>query len=429
MITSPTMSEARPPARPEGTPLPREGRSWPELAQALRDLKRDDLDWRRGRHAAFVWHADDAVEQVAREAYALFMTENGLGLRVFPSLRRMETDVVAMVRHLLGGDAASSGDLTSGGTESIFLATHAARQWARLRRPEVTEPEIVAPWSAHPAVSKAAHYLGMKVLRVPVGDGFRADVAAMAAAITPRTVMLYGSAPTYSLGVIDPITELSDLARTHGLWLHVDACVGGILGPFVRALGHPVPEFGLALPGVTSVSADLHKSGYTAKGASVVLFRTAEHQAAGRYDFDDWPTGLYSVNTFTGTRPGGAIAAAWAVMNFLGEAGYRRIAATVMEAKAHLVEGLARIGGGLHVWGEPELWAVGFGSAGHDIFTVADQMTARGWSVGRIREPRGIHLMLTPVHAPIIDEYLADLARSVSEAREATSPSPTRAVY
>ena len=430
MITSPIMSEARPPARPpEGAPLPREGRSWPELAQALRDLKRDDLDWRRGRHAAFVWHADDAVEQVAREAYALFMTENGLGLRVFPSLRRMETDVVAMVRHLLGGDAAVTGHLTSGGTESIFLATHAARQWARQQRPDVTEPEIVAPWSAHPAVSKAAHYLGMKVLRVPVGDGFRADVAAMAAAITPRTVMLYASAPTYSLGVIDPITELANLARTHGLWLHVDACVGGILGPFVRALGHPVPEFGLALPGVTSVSADLHKSGYTAKGASVVLFRTAEHQAAGRYDFDDWPTGLYSVNTFTGTRPGGAIAAAWAVMNFLGEAGYRRIAATVMEAKAHLVEGLARIGGGLHVWGEPELWAVGFGSAGHDIFTIADRMTARGWSVGRIREPRGIHLMLTPVHAPIIDEYLADLARSVNEARAVTGPSPTRAVY
>ncbi|HSL50714.1 MAG TPA: aminotransferase class V-fold PLP-dependent enzyme [Candidatus Deferrimicrobiaceae bacterium] len=422
------MSQAPPPGE-AGAPLLPAGRSWPELARALRALKRDDLDWRRGRHAAFVWHADEDVERVAREAYTLFMTENGLGLRVFPSLRRMEADVVAMVRHLLGGDDATTGHLTSGGTESIFLATHAARQWARQQRPEITEPEIVAPWSAHPAVNKAAHYLGMKVLRVPVGAGFRADVAAMAAAITPRTVMLYGSAPTYSLGVIDPIAALADLARTRGLWLHVDACVGGILGPFVRALGHPVPEFGLALPGVTSVSADLHKSGYTAKGASVVLFRTALHQAAGRYDFDDWPTGLYSVNTFTGTRPGGAIAAAWAVMNFLGEAGYRRIAATVMEAKAHLVEGLARIGGGLRVWGEPELWAVGFGSADHDVFTIADRMTARGWSVGRIREPRGIHLMLTPVHAPIIDEYLADLARSVDEARAATRPSPTRAVY
>lgn len=422
------MNEPHPPAS-DGASLPREGRSWPELAQVLRDLKRDDLDWRRGRHAAFVWHADDAVEQVAREAYALFMTENCLGLRVFPSLRRMETDVVAMVRHLLGGDAATTGHMTSGGTESIFLATHAARQWARQRRPELSEPEIIAPWSAHPAVSKAAHYLGMKVLRVPTDARFGADVAAMAAAITPRTVMLYGSAPTYSLGVIDPIVALANLAQERGLWLHVDACVGGILGPFVRALGHPVPEFGLASPGVTSVSADLHKSGYSAKGASVVLFRTALHQAAGRYDFDDWPTGLYSVNTFTGTRPGGAIAAAWAVMHFLGEAGYRRIAATVMEAKARFVQGLARIGSGLHVWGEPELWAVGFGIEGHDIFTVADRMTARGWSVGRIREPRGIHLMLTPVHAPIIDEYLTDLARSVDEARGVASPSPTRAVY
>jgi glutamate/tyrosine decarboxylase-like PLP-dependent enzyme len=418
------MSQARP---PEGAPLPREGRSWPELAQALRELKRDDLDWRRGRHAAFVWHADEEVERVAREAYALFMTENGLGLRVFPSLRRMEADVVAMVRHLLGGDAATTGHLTSGGTESIFLATHAARQWARQQRPEIAEPEIVAPWSAHPAVNKAAHYLGMTVRRVPVGADFRADPAAMAAAIGPRTVMLYGSAPAYSLGVIDPVADLADLARARGLWLHVDACVGGILGPFVRALGHPVPEFDLALPGVTSISADLHKSGYTAKGASVVLFRSAEHQAAGRYDFEDWPTGLYSVNTFTGTRPGGASAAAWAVMHFLGEAGYRRIAATVMEAKARLVAGLAPLG--LHVWGEPELWAVGFGSANHDVFTIADRMTARGWSVGRIREPRGIHLMLTPVHAPIIDEYLADLARSVDEARAVTRPSPTRLVY
>jgi glutamate/tyrosine decarboxylase-like PLP-dependent enzyme len=161
----------------------------------------------------------------------------------------------------------------------------------------------------------------------------------------------------------------------------------------------------------------------------VVLFRTAEHQAAGRYDFDDWPTGLYSVDTFTGTRPGGAVAAAWAVMHFLGETGYRRIAATVMDAKARLVEGLARIGGGLHVWGEPELWAVGYGSDTHDILTVADRMTTRGWSVGRIREPRGIHLMVTPVHAPIIDDYLADLARSVTEAAAVTGPSPTRAVY
>jgi glutamate/tyrosine decarboxylase-like PLP-dependent enzyme len=357
------------------------------------------------------------------------MAENGLGLRAFPSLRRMETEVVGIARDLAGGDDAVAGHLTSGGTESIFCAVHAARQWARRHRPGVAVPEVVAPFSAHPALDKAAHYLGLRVVRVPTRADFRADVPAMAAAITPAAVMLYASAPAYSLGIIDPIAEVGALAAARGLWLHVDACVGGILAPFVRALGHPVPEFGFRAPGVTSLSADLHKSGYTAKGASVLLFRSAEHQAAGRYDFEDWPTGLYSTQTFMGTRPGGAIAAAWAVMHHLGEAGYLRIAETVMTAKANFVQALGALDAGLHVWGDPDLWAVGFGARDCDIFAVADALAARGWWPGRIRQPRGIHLMITPVHAPVIEEYVADLAAAVREVKAAGTGSPTRATY
>jgi len=409
--------------------LPERGRPWDELSREMADFKRDDLDWRGGRHAAFVWHADEAVEKVAREAYALFMTENGLGLRVFPSLRHMESDVVAMVAGLVGGDEAVRGAMTSGGTESIFLAAHAAREWARQHRPDVTAPEIVAAFSAHPAIDKAAHYLGMRVVRVPTGSDHRADVAAMAAAITPRTVMGYASAPTYSLGVVDPVAALGALAEERGLWLHVDACVGGVLGPFVRELGYPVPAFGLDLPGVSSLSADLHKSGYAAKGASVILYRDVVREACGRWEFSDWPTGLYAVPTFAGTRPGGAIAAAWAVIHVLGAEGYRRIAATVMQARERLVAGLARIDG-LHVWGEPDLYAVAYGAEGLDIHAVADAMTARRWSVGRVRKPPGIHLMLTPVHAPIVDDYLADLAASVSAARAGAGvSSKTPVVY
>jgi len=409
--------------------LPERGRPWDALSREMSDLKHDDLDWRGGRHAAFVWHADEAVERVAREAYGLFMTENGLGLRVFPSLRRMESDVVAMVAGLVGGDEGVRGSMTSGGTESIFLAAHAAREWARRHRPDVTAPEIVAAFSAHPAIDKAAHYLGMRVVRVPTGPDFRADVAAMTAAVTSRTVMCYASAPTYSLGVIDPVAALGALAEAHDLWLHVDACVGGVLGPFVRELGYRVPAFGLDLPGVASLSADLHKSGYAAKGASVILYRDAAREACGRYEFSDWPTGLYAVPTFAGTRPGGAIAAAWAVMHFLGAEGYRKIAATVMQARERLVAGLARIEG-LHVWGEPDLWAVAYGAADYDIHAVADAMTTRRWSVGRVRTPPGIHLMLTPVHAPIVDDYLSDLAASVATVRAgAAAPSRTPVVY
>jgi glutamate/tyrosine decarboxylase-like PLP-dependent enzyme len=250
----------------------------------------------------------------------------------------------------------------------------------------------------------------------------------MSAAITPDTVMLYASAPAYSLGVIDPIAALGRLAQERGLWLHVDACVGGVLAPFVRRLEYPVPEFGFRLTGISSISADLHKSGFAAKGASVILFRDEERRRFAGYEFEDWPSGLYSTPTFPGTRPGGAIAAAWAVLHYLGEEGYLRIAETVMRARDRFIEGLKRING-LHVWGEPDLWAVAHGADGYDILAVADAMNARGWYVGRVREPRGIHLMITPVHAPVIDEYLDDLAACAAEVRRSAATSTERVRY
>lgn len=409
--------------------LPEHGQSWEDVEQAMTALRRDDLDWRGGRHAAYVWYASDDVEQVAERAYAMFMVENGLGARVFPSLRRMESDVVQSVAGLLHGDKATAGHMTSGGTESIFLATAAARAWAREHRPEVERPQIVAAYSAHPGINKAAYYLGMEVVRVPTRPDHRADPAAMAAAITPDTVMLYGSAPAYSLGVIDPIADLGRLAAERGLWFHVDACVGGILAPFVRRAEYPVPPFDFELPGVTTISADLHKSGYAAKGASVLLFRDAEHQAYSRYDFEDWPTGLYSTLTFTGTRPGGAIAAAWAVMHYLGEEGYLEIARTVMQARERLIAGLETIEG-IHIWSDPELWAVAYGATGYDIHAVAEAMIERGWAVGRVREPRGIHLMITPVHDPVIETYLDDLRASVEQVKAGVGAQATgRIVY
>ena len=394
----------------------------------MNDLKRDDLDWRRGRHAAFVWHADDAVETVAREAYALFMTENGLGMRVFPSLRRMEVDVVAMVAGLLGGDASVMGHMTSGGTESIFLAAHAAREWARRHRPDVTAPEIVAAFSAHPAIDKAAHYLGMRVVRVPTGNDFRADVAAMAEAVTPKTIMCYASAPTYSLGVVDPVAELGALAEARGLWLHVDACVGGVLGPFVRSSAtrcrrsaSTCPAWPRSRPISTSraMPPRAPRSSSTAmrraRPAALRVQRLA-HRVLRRAHLRGDAAGRRHRR-----RVGGHALPRCR--------GYRRIAATVMQARARLVAGLAHIDG-LHLWGEPDLWAVAYGAEDCDIHAVADAMTARRWSVGRVRKPPGIHLMLTPVHAPIVDDYLADLAASVATVRaSAGTPSRTPVVY
>ncbi len=408
--------------------LPQHGRDWNDLRDEMAGMRGGDLDWRHGRHGAYVWYANDELEHVLREAFGMYMVENGLGIRVFPSIARMEREVLAMVQWLLSGDDATAGIFTSGGTESIFVAMFAAREWAKANRPGIVRPEIVAAFSAHPAVSKAAHLLGMKVVRVPVGPGHRADVAAIEAAVTPATVALYASAPSYSLGLVDPVDRLGAIAAERGLWLHVDACVGGILAPFVRQLGFPVPPFDFAIPGVTSISADLHKSGYAAKPASTVSFRTRAHRDFARYRMDEWPSGTYMSHTFTGTRPGGAIAASWAAMQYLGQDGYRGIAAASMRAREAIAGGVARIPS-VAVFGDPELWAFAFGTPEVDMHEVAALMARDGWMCAPTTSPRGIHVMCTPVHEPVAAEYVQAIARCIALVRSGEGPGDARAAY
>lgn len=404
-----------------GKTLPEVGRSWAELRGEMAAMREGDLDWRHGRHGAYVWYADDELEHVLSEAFSMFMVENGLGIRVFRSIQRMEGEVLATVQGLLHAPEGAAGIFTSGGTESIFLAVHAMREWARATKPGIARPAVVAPHSAHPALNKSAHYLGMDVVRVPVGPDFRADPRALAAAVTPSTVGLYVSAPTYSLGVIDGVEAVSAVARRHDLWLHVDACVGGILSPFVRELGYGVPAFDFVHEGVSSISADLHKSGFAAKPASTVTFRSAELREYARYRFNDWPSGSYTSYTFTGSRPGGAIAAAWAAFQFLGRDGYRRIAASSMRAREKMEEGVRAIPG-VSIFGAPDLWAFAFGADDVDHGRVAGLMAADGWVSGLTTSPPGIHVMATPVHEPHADEFVDEVRRCFAEARTGAGP-------
>ncbi len=402
--------------------LPPRGRSREEILADLRHLKARDAAWKQGRVFSLVYYAGEEVLDVLREAALLFFSENALNPLAFPSLRRMETEVVAMVAGLLGGDEDTVGTMTSGGTESILLAVKAARDWAREHRPTPDVPEIVAPSTVHPAFDKAAHYFGLRLVRVPVGPDFRADVEAMRKAITPNTILLVGSAPSYPQGVMDPIPELATLAQEHGLLFHVDACVGGLFLPFLRRLGYPVPDFDFRVPGVTSMSADLHKYGYAAKGASVVLYRSA---ALRKYQFfvsTDWSGGIYASPGIAGTRPAGPIAAAWAVMHFLGEEGYLRLTRQVMETVERLRQGIEAIPG-LHILGEPVMSILAVGSSRYDIYEIADAMALRGWHLDRQQRPPSLHLTVTPAHAAVVKAFLEDLEAAV---RQVVRPDPAR---
>lgn len=388
--------------------LPRHGTPPDEVLRRLGALRQRDAKWHEGRVFSLVYHAGDEHTELLKQAYGLFLSENALNPMAFPSLAQMENEVVSMAAGLLSGDAEACGTLTSGGSESLLMACKTYRDRARAERPAVTQPEMIVPATVHPALMKAAHYLCVKPVVAPVGPDFRVDVAAVRERITPNTIFLVGSAPPYPHGVIDPIEELGALAQAHGLGLHVDACVGGFMLPFVERLGYKVPRFDFRVPGVTSISADVHKYGYAAKGVSTILYRNKELRKHQFFAYTDWPGGLFVSTTMQGTRPGGAIAAAWACLNALGEDGYLRLCRGVMETSRALITGIAAIPG-LRVLGEPAMSVFAFTADGVDLFAIADGMEARGWHMDRQQLPSSIHMMITPAHAAIVEPYLRDL--------------------
>ena len=392
------------------------GRSGDEVIAQLDALRSDDVRWREGRAFTLAYSAGPEVERVAAEAHRRFATENALNTDAFPSLRTIQAEVVAVVGDWLEAGPEGAGFMTSGGTESLLLTVKAARERGR-REKGITAPNIVLPTSAHAAFEKGCYYFGLESRRVAVGDGWRADVEAMEAAIDDNTVLVVGSAPQYPQGVVDPIPELASIAATRDINCHVDACMGGITLTFLRRLGHEVPDWNFAVPGVTSISVDLHKYGYTTKGASVLMHRNKRLRAYQTYLTDNWLGGLYGSTGILGTKGGGPMAAAWAVMHHLGEDGYRRLtqqAKLTCDRLAGIISTIPQ----LTLRAQPEVTLIAFGATDpgtFDVNALAEALWRRGWYLDRQGPPASLHCTVNAVHADHLDEFEIDLRAAVAE--------------
>ncbi|AVO36735.1 pyridoxal phosphate-dependent decarboxylase family protein [Pukyongiella litopenaei] len=397
--------------------LPDQGRDAAAILDELDGFAAEDPAYRDGRIWSLVYHLDDAHDDFAHAAYRRYSSANGLNPAAFRSLKRMETDIVSMAAGILRGGPDTCGVLTAGGTESCLLAVKTYRDMARKTR-RVSRPNMVIPATAHVAWFKAAEYFGVKPRLLPMTAGHATDIVKLARRIDRNTVMVLGSAPEYPHGTIDPIAEMAGIAAAKGVPVHVDACVGGFILPFMEMNGADLPDWDFRVPGVTSISADLHKYGYAAKGASLILYRDLDLLKHQMFVHQDWPGGVFASPALLGTRPGGAYAAAWAVMQKMGTDGYRDLARRTSEAVEALKAGIAATGG-LAVIGNPQGPLLAYRSTDPDlnIFAVADRLEARGWSVNRVQNPDGIHAMVTARHREVTGAYLADLAQAVAEVR------------
>jgi glutamate/tyrosine decarboxylase-like PLP-dependent enzyme len=387
-----------------------------EILSRLDELRSRDVRWREGRAFTLAYSAGPEVEALAADAHRRFATENALNTDAFPSLRTIQAEVVAFVGSWLEAGPDGAGFMTSGGTESLLLAVKAARERGRRER-LITQPNIVLPTSAHAAFEKGCYYFGLESRRVAVGEDWRADVDAMADAVDDNTVLIAGSAPQYPQGVIDPISAIAEIAAERDINCHVDACMGGITLTYLRRLGYEIPPWNFEVPGVTSISVDLHKYGYTTKGASVLMHRNKVLRSYQTYLTDNWLGGLYGSSGIMGTKGGGPMAAAWAVMHLLGDEGYLRLTRSAKETCDRLAAILDSIPE-LTLRAQPEVTLIAFGATNpeaFDVFALADSLWRKGWYVDRQGPPDSVHCMVNAVHASHLDEFEIDLRASVAE--------------
>ena len=395
--------------------MPTKGWSADDVFEGLEAMRTRDVRWREGRAFSLAYHAGAEALAVAEEAYRRFSGENALSTDAFPSLKQIQAEVVAMAGVWLGATPSSAGFMTSGGTESILMAVKAARDRLLAER-QIRQPNMVMPTSAHAAFAKAGAYFGVEVRRVAVGSDWRADVAAMQSRVDKNTVLIVGSAPQYPQGVVDDIVGIAKIATDAQINCHVDACMGGVTLAYLQRLGENIAPWNLQVPGVSSISVDLHKFGYTSKGASVIMYASKHLRSFQGFVTDDWLGGVYGSSGVLGTKSGGSMASAWAVMHFLGDDGYLRLTRQAHEATLQLAT-VVRNKPELVLRAEPESTLLCFGAQDQsalNVFAVADELSKRGWYVDRQTPPDSLHCTVNAIHHDKIEWFARDMHESVS---------------
>lgn len=403
--------------------LPEQGIPRQEILDTLKRLAEQEKSrWQKGFVSGAVYHGDPEYDDFLAQAYTIYMQGNPLHSDVWPGLHKLEAEIVSMTAHMLGASHSREpivGTVTSGGTESILMAMKAYRDRARKER-GITHPEVVVPVTAHAAFDKAAHYLGLRLVKVPVDKDSRPDLKAFRNAFSSQTIAAVGSAPNFPHGTVDPIEDMAHIAKKRGVGFHTDACLGGFILPFAREAGAPVPPFDFEVPGVTSMSADTHKYGYASKGASVVLYRGEELRRHQYFTATDWPGGLYLSPTMAGSRPGGLIAACWAALLSHGREGYRQAAQRIWRTTRHIADAVKSIQD-LRVIGD-SVCIIAFGSRSPDvdIYRVMDAMARRGWSLNGLHRPACVHFTVTLRHTlpGVAETFIQHLRDAVEEVKK-----------
>ncbi|XP_053692149.1 sphingosine-1-phosphate lyase [Sabethes cyaneus] len=398
------------------TVLPQDGLTDEQILQKVDDyLALGHYKWKEGFISGAVYYYNPKLVKLVTDVYGKASYTNPLHADVFPGICKMEAEVVRMTATLFSGGSNACGTMTTGGTESIMMACKAYRDYGRSVK-GITKPNIVLPKTAHTAFDKSAKYFGMYTKTVPVNrETTEVDLRAMERAINRNTVMLVGSAPNYPYGTMDDIVAIAKLGKKYNIPVHVDACLGGFLIIFMKRAGYQIKPFDFSVDGVTSISADTHKYGFTPKGSSVILYSDKIYRHHQYTVTTEWPGGVYGSPTVNGSRAGGIIAATWATMMNFGLDGYVESTKRIIDTTRYIEQQLRKISN-IYLFGTPATSVIAIGSKDFDIYRLSSELNALGWNLNSLQFPSGIHICVTYMHTQdgIADKFVNDVQSKVA---------------
>ncbi|OBZ87858.1 Sphingosine-1-phosphate lyase [Choanephora cucurbitarum] len=412
--------------------LPSKGLSEEEVMQCLQKFQSlKAADWAGGKVSGSIYHGGQDLTHILAEAYKIFAIANPLHPEIFPGIRRMEAESVAMVLAMYNAPATGCGTMTSGGTESILMACKTYRDMYKDLK-GIHHPEMIVPETIHAAFMKAAAYFKIKLITIPIDPvSLKVDIRKVQRAITSNTVMLAGSAVNFPHGIADDISALGRLAQKYKIGLHVDCCLGSFIMPFLEKAGFPTTDFDFRVPGVTSISCDTHKYGFAAKGSSIIMYRTPQIRKYQYFLYSQWTGGIYASPSIAGSRPGALIAGCWSALMYMGQDGYLDTCQKIIGARRKMEEGVRSIPQ-LHVKGEPVGPVLAFGANPPlNIYDVGDKMSDRGWHLSALQNPSGLHISVTLPWVQSADQFVSDLKECVAGLVEdpSSGQGSTAAIY
>mgnify|MGYP000521873818 CR=1 FL=1 len=397
------------------TELPEHSYSNDELQAQIKNMKSYQKD--KKKISGIIYHGELEHLDKLGKIFNQFVTSNPLHPDIFPEIREMEIDIINMTKHMYKGDNECCGNLTYGGTESLLLACLTYRDYFKEEK-GITKPNIVCFNTVHPAIDKAGHYFNIEIRKVNVkthsNTGSVNNIKKM---VNNNTILIIGSAPSYPHGIIDPIIEMSNLALERKVGFHLDACMGGFLLPFLDNF----TEINFKeCPGITSISLDTHKYGYSLKGSSVLLIKSWKYKKYQHFIQKDWNGGIYATPTMMGSKSGALIASTWASMLYTGKNEYTRIAKQIQD-NVNLIKDTFSNNNIVSIVGEPNLNIIGMKCRDNNkwdinIYHIIEKMKEKEWNLTIMQKPASFHFCLTKLHTiEICQKFIQDLKDSINK--------------